>query len=448
MCILPRERVQDVRCQPKTYPCPTCGKRGRRVRRLDRRVRSLAYRQVAWLHVYYAEYQARCSCCSTFRSWPLDVPPKADYDSKVRAAVLDRILEDGLNVERTRAALNRDFLLELSSGFIYDCLDAELRRLSLAANRRHIIQEFSGILCVDELHLGQHTLLLATDPVADRIVGYLLVGVNDQPHLRKFLRMLAYWGFAPKVVVTDGSNLYPGVLAEVWPTARHQLCVFHVLQDVNRKVLDAVRRLRRQQARRGKCGRKRGRGRPSKKQQRRRNSRGLRVKDKAAFVFKHRYLIVKRSENLSEKEALLLEQMLEYLPELRILRKFCASVYELFSPAQLVGVARRRRTMLLKRGEYQEVPELEQALGLLEGEKFDKMIGFLECPTGERVRTNNHVERANRQLRFAEKLRYKWRSIRSLERYLYLRISRLESRKTTRSAQNSTPRKGVGCAGD
>jgi transposase-like protein len=32
----------------------------------------------------------------------------------------------------------------------------------------------------------------------------------------------------PEVVVTDGSNLYPAVLAELWPDADHQLCVFHV----------------------------------------------------------------------------------------------------------------------------------------------------------------------------------------------------------------------------
>src|SRR3984885_6361132 len=99
------------------------------------------------------------------------------------------------------------------------------------------LKEFSGTLCIDELHLGEQTLLLATDPIADRVVGFLLVRVNDQPHLRRFLRTLSYWGFAPRVVVTDGSNLSPAVLAEVWPTARHQLCVFHVLQDVNRKVL-------------------------------------------------------------------------------------------------------------------------------------------------------------------------------------------------------------------
>ena len=61
-------------------------------------------------------------------------------------------------------------------------------------------------------------------------------------------------------------------------------------------------------------------------------------------------------------------------------------------------------------------------MNLLDKEKFDKMIAFLECPAGQRVRTNNHVERANRQLRFEEKVRYKWRSHRSLERFLRLRL--------------------------
>src|SRR3954468_24337881 len=289
----PGEKMIPVRCQRQTHPCPTCGRHGRRKRRLQRFVRSLCHGAVVWLHVFYAEYKARCDCRKSFRSCPPQVEPKADYDNLVRQAVLDRILDDGLNVERTRLAMRRHFLLEVATGFVYDCLDWGLNQLHSARQRRFARDRFSGILCVDELHLGDSILLLATDPIADRVVGHLLVRVNDQAHMRRFLLMLGYWGFVPRVVVTDGSNLYPATLAEVWPAARHQLCVFHVLQDVTKKVLDAVRRLRLKQSRRGNGGRKRRRGRPSKGQQRRRR-RGPTNKERAAFVFKHRFLVVKR----------------------------------------------------------------------------------------------------------------------------------------------------------
>ena len=349
----------------------------------------------------------------------------------MREAVLNRILDDGLNAERTRAAMKRDFFLDLSSGFIYDCLDWGLARLSQAPQRRLAQQHFSGYLSIEELHLGDYTLLLATDPITDRIIGYRLVRINDQAHMRCFLRTLQYWGFGPKVVVTDGSNLYPAVLREVWPGAKHQLCVFHVLQDVTTKVLDGVRRLRRQQARRGKAGRKRPRGRQSEERKRRQRRRGPRNQEKAAFVYQHRFLIVKRSGSLTKKDWADLVQMFQYLPELRTLWYFCQDVYQLFSAEQVIRLARRRRTLLLKKQSYQEVPELVKAMGLLEGEKFDKMVAFLECSEGARVRTNNHVERANRKLRYDERVRYKSRSERSLDRFLRLRLDLLARRASS-----------------
>jgi hypothetical protein len=171
-----------VRCAPKSHPCPDCGKPGHRKRHLHRRIRSLAYRQEAWLDVHYAEYQARCRCCKYFRSWPLDVPAKADYDGQVRQAVLDRILGDGLNVQRTRAAMKRDFLLELSEGFVYDCLRWQISQVDMPAHRRMVIERFSGTLSIDELPLGRFTLLLATDPLADLPVAFALVRRNDLKH--------------------------------------------------------------------------------------------------------------------------------------------------------------------------------------------------------------------------------------------------------------------------
>lgn len=189
--------VRTIHCAPKLYPCPRCGKNGRRVRRLRRKVRSLAYRRMAWLDIHYAEYRARCRCRKSFRSCPHGVLPKADYDNQVRTAVLDRLLEDGLNVQRTKAARKRDFGLDLSEGFLYDCLDWQLRQVNLPEHRRRTLERFTGTLGIDELHLGQYTLSKATDPLADEVVGFAVVSVNDSAHRRRFLLMLKYWGFLP-----------------------------------------------------------------------------------------------------------------------------------------------------------------------------------------------------------------------------------------------------------
>ena len=92
-------------------------------------------------------------------------------------------------------------------------------------------------------------------------MAFALVSSNDQDHMRRFLKNLKNWGVEPEVVVTEGSGLYPAPLAELWSQARHQLCIFHVLKDLHKEVLDALRRMQQGLARRGKRGRKPRRGR-------------------------------------------------------------------------------------------------------------------------------------------------------------------------------------------
>jgi transposase-like protein len=416
----PTSIVIPVACAPKKAPCPKCGKPGRRKRTLTRSVRTVAYKAVAVLEITYGEYQAHCRCCTTFRNSPADVPLKAKYDNKVRDLVLERLLEDGMSIERTLRSLRREVLLDLSSGFVYDVLRDRAEQLDLATHRRHVLEHFSGTLCVDELHLGRFTLLLATDPLADLPVAFALVASNDQDHMRRFLRNLRTWGVNPAVVVTDGSNLYPAVLAELWPEADHQLCVFHVVKEINKSILDAVRRLRTAMCRRGKAGRKRKRGRKGAKSRAAAARRGLTVKEKARFVFRHRHLIVKRREDLTASERDDLPRMLEYLPELATLRRFADRIYWLFDTPKDAQQAGCRRAVIVRDPSFQAVPELAKALEQLDAERFPKLMAYLRSPASRRVRTNNHVERTNRLFRFLEKVRYKWRRRRSLVRFVVL----------------------------
>ena len=85
------------------------------------------------------------------------------------------------------------------------------------------------------------------------------------------------------------------MLGELWSDANHQLCVFHIIKDINKLVLDAVRRLRTAMCRRGRAGRKKKRGRKRAKP-RAALPPGLDPQGKSKFVFKRRHLIVKRRE--------------------------------------------------------------------------------------------------------------------------------------------------------
>jgi transposase-like protein len=402
----------------------------------------VAYKAVAYLEITCGEYQAHCDCCTTFRNTPEQVLPRALYDNKVRDLVLERVVEDGMSIERTLESLRREFLLELSTGFVYDVLHDQARQLDMAGHRREVLERFSGTLCVDELHLGRFTLLLATDPLADLPVAFALVDKNDQDHMRRFLRNLMNWGLNPKVVVTDGSNLYPAVLAELWPDADHQLCVFHVIKDINKLILDAVRRMRTAMNRRGQAGRKKKRGRKGAKSKAVAARRGLTVKEKAHFVFKHRYLIVTRRENLTESERDDLVRLLEYQPELRTLRRFAERIYWMFDATKDFHQASCRRAAIVRDPAFGAVPELVKALEQLNEEKFPKLMAYLKNPVSHRVRTNNHVERTNRMFRLLEKVRYKWRRRRTLVRFVVLTLDRIWKEQTaaqTEAADRSTP---------
>jgi len=438
----PTTVVIPVHCAPKKAPCPKCGKLGRRTRTLTRPVRTVAYKAVASLEITYGEYQARCGCSTTFRNTPEGVLPKAKYDNKVRDLVLERILEDGMSIERVLQSLQREFLLDLSSGFVYDVLHDFAAGLDMAAHRRKVLAHFSGTLCVDELHLGRFTLLLATDPLSDLPIAFALVASNDQAHMRRFLGNLRTWGLEPKVVVTDGSNLYPAVLTEWWPDADHQLCVFHVIKDINKLILDAVRRMRTAMGRRGKAGRKKKRGRKGAKSKAAAARRGMTVKEKANFVFKRRHLIVKRRENLTESERDDLIRMREYLPELATLRRFADRIYWLFDTPKDAQQAGCRRAVIVRDQAFQAVPELAKAMEQLNEEKFPKLMAYLKNPISRRVRTNNHVERTNRMFRLLEKVRYKWRRRKTLVRFVVVTLDAIWRNWTpaeAKSAQLSKP---------
>ena len=167
-------RSIKIKFAPRKMPCAKCGALARRKRIRNRKVRSLAFKETLWLEVQYGEYIAKCECCVSFHSCPEGIDPKAKYDHKVRQAVIDRILVDKLNTATIQEAMKRDFLLELSTGYPYDALNYAIRQFDGNAFRAKVLSEFSGTLCVDEIHLGHRVVLLASDPIADNPIAHSL----------------------------------------------------------------------------------------------------------------------------------------------------------------------------------------------------------------------------------------------------------------------------------
>lgn len=395
-------------------------------------VRSLAFGQELWREVHYGEYVAKCECCKTFRTHPDDIAPKAKYDNRVRQAVIDRILIDKLNAATVQHAMERDFLLKLSTGFIYDCLEYAIEKFDGAGFRAQVLSEFSGRLCVDEIHLGHRVVLLASDPVSDNPIAVALVSSNDTAHMLRFLRNLKNHGFSPETVISDRSSLYPKTIAEVWPEAKHQLCVFHVISDINNHVLDAAREVRREI----KPKRiKKGKGRPS----RRMRDRVKKLKEQRAQadkLFRRRNLLVTKKSNLQANDRATLDELLSLSPELGTLRSFIDDLHELFAIRRGKDRAWKIWRRMRRNRAYLNNEHLCKALEILSKDNMVKLLAYLDCPTALRskIRTNNHVERCNRVLRYLEKVRYKWRRRRTIVRHILLQFQNWMKRKEYKPA--------------
>jgi len=179
--------------------------------------------------------------------------------------------------------------------------------------------------------------------------------------------------------------------------------------------------------RRGRAGRKKKRGRKEAKR-RARTRRGTTLKEMSAFVFKHRHLIVKRREELSESERQDLWRMLTYLPGSVTLRDFADRIHRLFDAPEDYHQASCRRAAPVGDPIFRSGPELVRAVEPLSEEEFPKIMAYLRDPISRRVRTNNHGERTNRMVGFLEKVRSEWRRRRTLVRFLVLRLAHIGSR--------------------
>lgn len=281
------------------------------------------------------------------------------------------------------------------------------------------LEDFSGYVAADEVYDGSFCVLSIVD---NRTFQRLAYRVLEHDPTQEDIRAFFGWfkaqldarGLTLRGITTDGSSLYPVVIKDLFPEARHQVCEFHVLQEITKAVLHAVAKVRKElKAQQPVLPR----GRPS-KAQRVQARKAKRIQQRIADLFDHRHLFVQHRLSPAEKKTL--QRITRGLPHLRTLRRIMDEVYRLFdrrcrTETALAKLARLRRRV-------RRFTQVGRTLSKLFTPNLEKALVFLD----DRLlpATSNAVERSNRRYRKAQRSVYSVRTAEHIRQRIALDMER------------------------
>jgi hypothetical protein len=218
---------------------------------------------------------------------------------------------------------------------------------------------------------------------------------------RRFRTALTGRGLTLRGITTDGSELYPQPISQVFGAVEHQVCRFHILAELNKAVLHAVAQVRKRLVSQKP---KLSRGRPVTPEAKRKVRRRRHLDRKAGDLFKHRHLFVKR--HLTPAERRTLRRITRGLPQLRALRRIVEEIHRLFDRRCRTETALAKLARL--RSQVGRCPGLGAIFKKLQSSDVEKALMFLD----DRLlgSTSNAVERGNRRHRKMQKTVYRVRT--------------------------------------
>jgi hypothetical protein len=274
---------------------------------------------------------------------------------------------------------------------------------------------FSGYIAADELYDGPYCVLSIVDNRTFKRIFYRVL--NHAPthdDIREFFTAfrgaLNLRGLLLQGITTDGSPLYPGPIAAIFPGVRHQVCEFHVLAEITKAVLRAVSKVRKQLAAKKTPL---GRGRPRSKEAKRAARRNERLQQKIGDLFEYRHLFV--AHYLTPAERRTVQRITRGLPQLRTLREIMDEVYRLFDRRCRTDTALAKLAKLRMR--VWRFRKVGKTLSKLFSPNLEKALTFLDdtlLPA-----TSNAVERGNRRHRKMQKTVYRVRT----QQHIHARIA-------------------------
>ena len=281
------------------------------------------------------------------------------------------------------------------------------------------METFSGYLAADEVYDGPFCVLSIVDNrtfqrLAYRVLEHDPTQEDIRAFFGEFKAQLDARGLKVLGITTDGSALYPVVIKDLFPEARHQVCEFHVLKEITKTVLHALAKVRKElKAKQPALPR----GRPSKARHAQARK-AKRIQRRIGDLFDHRHLFVQHHLTPAEKKTL--QQITRGLPHLRTLRQIMDEVYRLFdrrcrTETALAKLARLRRRVRRFQG-------VGRTLSKLFTPNLEKALVFLDdraLPA-----TSNAVERGNRRYRKAQRSVYSVRTAEHIRQRIALDMER------------------------
>ena len=344
--------------------------------------------------------------------------PKSHYTHRVVALAVRVVVEDGLPYQVASWHLWRDHRVFVPWATIQNWVEAGGKKAEAHIEAEYLdwaLADFSGYIAADELYDGPYCVLSIVDNRTFKRIFYRVLD-HDPTHadIREFFSAfraaLETRGLLLQGITTDGSPLYPQPIAEVFPGVRHQVCEFHVLAEINKAVLHAGAKVRKQLA----CQKEPlGRGRPRTKEAKRAARRNARLQQKIGELFEHRYLLV--AHHLTPAERKTLQRITRGLPQLRTLREIMDEVYRLFDRRCRTDTGLAKLAKLRMR--VRRFRHVGKTLSKLFSPNLEKALTFLDdklLPA-----TSNAVERGNRRHRKMQKTVYRVRT----QEHIHARIA-------------------------
>lgn len=402
---------------PEEARCPRCGIWSPRNEVRTRYLWEADLRQTTIRDVTYGCYI--CPECPEGQRWFTTQPHEfsyfGQYTAWTRKLVVDLVRQFKMSIEAAAAFGRRSLHLDkLVPTTVADWLREAGEQVDINARQKEVLAAFSGQMDVDEVYDDHYYQLKATDPLNDLELAWEVgEGSPDKEDIRKFFKKLRAAGFNPTLVTTDGSDLYPEIIKEVWPAAEHQRCVFHFMMQVNKdlaKVFWGLYETMPEPPKR-KRGRPKKRGRPREDKKKKENRKKVR---KARFLIFKREALPGERDLWSDEERATLAEALMLCPGLRVLRRLVQQLHQLFgSTTESHKQAGQRRREILDDPEFATLPQVSLGLDRLrDDDLFARLTRYLDFENAEK--TSNHVERENREYRKRQKGHYRLRSRRSI----------------------------------